>query len=61
MRWVAYLGFVALFVGLIMAASNLYTVGAVPIWLYTSLAAANLLGVVALFAALWRSAEITST
>ena len=57
MRWIAYLGFLALFVGLIMAVSNLYTIGAVPGWLYAGLAVTNLLGVLSLFGALWTSAE----
>lgn len=60
MRWVAYLGFLALFVGLIMAVSNVYAIGAVPGWLYAGLAVATLLGVVSLFAALWKSPEIAA-
>lgn len=57
-RWLAYIAFMALFVGAIFAISNIWAPGAVPGWLYASFAVSSLLSVIALFAALWRTPEI---
>lgn len=54
LRWLGYVTFIALLIGTIAAVSNIWSVGAVPGWVYISIAAANLAGVCALFLALWK-------
>lgn len=56
-RWVAYVAFIVALMGLSFAAGNLWSLGAVPAWVFQGIFAANLLAVLALFGALWRTIE----
>jgi uncharacterized membrane protein (DUF2068 family) len=56
-RWLAYIAFVVLLIGTSFAVSNIWALGDVPGWIYAGIACANLLAVLALFGALWRSPE----
>ena len=54
-RWVAHITFIVLLIGTSFAVSGIWATGGVPSWVYTAIAAANLLAVAALFVTLWRS------
>ncbi|MEL6573200.1 MAG: hypothetical protein AAFQ64_16175 [Pseudomonadota bacterium] len=54
-RWVGYVAFLAMFIGLSAAISNIWTPGPVPGWLFMAISAANVAAVIALFIALWQS------
>lgn len=56
-RWLAYVAFIGMFVSAILAISNIWTLGAVPGWLYATIASVNLVAVAALFIALWKAPE----
>ncbi len=55
-RWLAYLAFLGLFVGGIMAMAYVWTPHPVPSWMFIAIIAADWCAALALFAALWRSA-----
>ncbi len=56
LRWLAYVAFVVVFIGLSAALSNIYASGPVPGWVFAAIAVADLLAVIVLFIALWRPA-----
>ena len=55
MRWVGYIAFLVMFIGLSAAIGNIWSAGPVPGWLFVAIAAANICAVVTLFIALWRA------
>ena len=55
MRWVGYIAFLVMFIGLSAALSNIWSAGPVPGWLFIAIAVANIGAVVTLFIALWRA------
>ena len=57
-RWVAYIAFIAGFIGLSFAISNIWTTGAVPGWLYLALAVTHALTIIFLFAGLWKTPQV---
>ena len=57
MRWLAYIVFVVMFVGLSAAISNIWANGPVPGWLFVGFVFTNSLAILALFLALWKSPE----
>lgn len=59
-RIVAWLTFFCAAIGAMGAMSNIWGFGPVPGWLYAAIAVADLLCVLALFVALWRSPQIAS-
>jgi len=56
-RWAAYLAFIVALMGLSFAAGNIWSLGAVPAWVFQGILATNVLAVLALFGALWRTIE----
>ena len=54
-RWLAWIAFFWLFAGVIGALAQIWTPGPVPGWLFASICAVNVLAVLGLFLALWRS------
>ena len=54
-RWLAYVVFIVLLVGISLAASNIWAFGTVPGWLFAAIAVANLLAAATLFGALWKT------
>lgn len=56
MRWLAYIVFLAVFIGLSGAVGNLNGSGAIPGWLFMGITLANVLTLAALFVGLWRPA-----
>lgn len=58
LRWLAYLVFVIVLVGAVTAFIFSYTPGAVPSWLYTSIAVVDLLVLVGLFITLWQPKHV---
>lgn len=57
-RWLAYIVFVILLIGTSLSVSQIWAFGDVPGWLYSGIAVANLLSIVALFGALWQSPNV---
>lgn len=55
-RWVGYIAFVVVFMGLSAAIAGIWSTGPIPGWAFSAIAAANLLTVLCLFIALWRPA-----
>jgi hypothetical protein len=54
-RWLAYIAFIVLLIGGLFAFAFSFGGSMVPGWLYAGIAIADLLAVLALFGALWRS------
>lgn len=57
-RWVGYITFLVLLIGISLALSRIWAYGDVPGWTFASIAAANVLAVVCLLGALWRAPEV---
>ena len=55
MRWVGYIAFIVLFIGVSIALGGLWSTGPVPGWLFAAIAGFNLAAVLSLFVSLWRS------
>lgn len=55
-RWLAYLSFFGLAIGGIAALNMIWSASPVPFWWYGLIAAADGLGVIGLFVALWKPA-----
>jgi hypothetical protein len=53
-RWLAYLVFLVMMVGSLIALSAAWSTPGVPTWIYLSIVALDWLAVLALFGALWR-------
>lgn len=54
-RWLAWIAFFWVFVGVIGALLRIWTPGPVPGWLFLAILIANVLALLGLFLALWRS------
>ncbi|MEL6688814.1 MAG: hypothetical protein AAFP28_00730 [Pseudomonadota bacterium] len=54
-RWLAYLTFLLMMAGSVVAITGIWGLGPVPGWIYAGIVIADWLAVLALFAALWRS------
>lgn len=61
MRWVAYIVFLVMLIGLNGAISGYFAPGATPAWLYLGIIIANIACIVFLFGALWRAAPARTT
>lgn len=59
-RWLSYLAFFGLMIGVSFAISHIWAVSDVPGWLYAGIASANLIAVAALFAGLWKAPDAIS-
>ena len=59
-RWLAYIAFLVMMIGGIIALSALWSPSAIPSWWTVLIIAADWLGAAALFAALWRAAPTGS-
>jgi len=59
-RWLAYIVFITLLIGTSLAIVGIWALGAVPGWIYASIAVANLISVAALFVALWQAPPTTA-
>lgn len=57
LRWLAYLAFIVLMGGSIVAITGIWSLGPVPGWIYPAIVITDWMAVLALFAALWRSRE----
>ncbi|NRB01642.1 MAG: hypothetical protein HRU30_00090 [Rhodobacteraceae bacterium] len=53
-RWLAYLTFLILMIGSVVALTYAWSLGPVPSWIYVGIIFADWGGVLALFVALWR-------
>jgi hypothetical protein len=56
-RWLAYIVFIVLLIGISLAIGSVWSFGDVPSWIYITIAIANLASVMALFVALWRAPQ----
>ncbi|MCO4846585.1 MAG: hypothetical protein KC448_01270 [Yoonia sp.] len=56
-RLMAYIVFIVILIGTIMAVSRIWALGDVPGWLYAGIALANLLSAASLFAAIWKTPQ----
>jgi len=54
-RWLAYIAFIILLIGAVFAFAYSFGVTSVPGWLHGAIALFDLLALLALFGALWRS------
>ncbi len=57
-RWLAYVVFIVLLVGISLAIAGIWANGVVPGWIYMGIAGANMLSVTALFIALWKQPDV---
>jgi hypothetical protein len=57
-RWVAYVVFIVLLVGISLAIARIWANGDVPRWIYMGIAGANILSVTTLFVALWKQPDV---
>jgi hypothetical protein len=53
-RWLGYVSFFALMIGVMLALDLVWAVGSVPGWIFVVIIVANILGALALFVALWQ-------
>jgi len=56
MRWVGYIAFIVVFIGLSVAIAGIWSTGPIPGWVFAAITAANVLTILCLFVALWRPA-----
>lgn len=56
-RWVGYVAFITVFIGLSVAISGLWSTGPIPGWVFGAIVAANTATLLCLFVALWRPAQ----
>ena len=54
-RWLAYVTFLLMMAGSVVAITGIWALGSVPGWIYAGIVVADWLAVFALFAALWRA------
>lgn len=59
-RWLAYLVFVLMMIGSVLAISSAWTTPNVPTWVHLSIFVLDWLAVLALFVALWRSRPVAA-
>ena len=59
-RWLAYVVFLLMMVGSLVALSSAWTTPSVPTWIYLTIVALDWLTVLALFGALWRSRPVAA-
>ena len=57
-RWLAYVVFIVLLVGISLAIARIWANGDVPRWIYMGIAGANILSVTTLFVALWKQPDV---
>jgi len=60
-RWLAYIVFVVFFIGLSASLGSLTGNGSIPGWIFAGISLANIMALIALFAALWRPAPSATT
>ena len=58
-RWLAYVVFIVLLVGISLAIARIWANGDVPRWIYMGIAGANILSVTTLFVALWKQPDVS--
>ena len=53
-RWLAYVTFLIMLIGISAAMTGIWSISPVPSWIYIGIALANICAALALFVALWR-------